>query len=116
MSKLINSQPFDIFSTEKDVVTLRDFTTDSDSLSYKRTAPKRQKDFPGVARSELKLSRVDASTGELVGTVTVTTSIRADASDTNKTAMMAISKAALADSAWTDLINDQRLPLNLSAS
>lgn len=111
MSKTINAQPFDIHSTEKDVVSLKDYSGDADTLSYKRIAPKRVKDFPGMAKSELKLTRTDPVTGELVGIITVATSIRADASATTKSSMMATGKAALADSAWTDLVNDQRLPL-----
>lgn len=111
MSKTINAQPFDIHSTEKDAVSLRDYTSDKDTLTYKRIAPKRVKDFAGVARSELKLTRVDPTTGELVGNITVLTNIRADASAADKTAMMAIIKSAQADAAWPDLVNDQRLPL-----
>lgn len=115
MSKTINAQPFDIHSTLGDAVTLRDYTGDKDTLAYKRSAPKRVKDFPGMAKSELKLTRIDPVTGELVGIITVATSIRADAIQTEKDAMMALSKAAMADSAWTDLVTDQRLPLNVSA-
>nr|URG16111.1 MAG: coat protein [Leviviridae sp.] len=111
MSKTINAQPFDIHSTEKDAVSLRDYTGDKDTLSYKRTAPKRVKDFPGMAKTELKLTRVNPTTGELVGIITVSTSIRADATAADKTAMMALSKAAADDAAWTDLVTDQRLPL-----
>jgi len=116
MSKVINTQPFDIHSTEKDVVSLRDYTGDKDTLAYKRIAPKRVKDFPGMAKSELKLTRVDPSTGELVGIITVATSIRADAAATAKTEMQSLVKAAAADAAWADLVNDQRLPLVVSAS
>lgn len=116
MSKTINAQPFDIHSTEKDAVSLRDYTGDKDTLTYKRIAPKRVKDFPGMAKSELKLTRVNNATGELVGIVAITTSIRADATTADKDAMMAISKAAAADGAWTELVSDQRLPLVVSAS
>jgi hypothetical protein len=115
MSKTINAQPFDIHSTLGDAVVLRDYTGDKDSIAYKRTAPKRVKDFPGMAKSEMKLTRIDPVTGELVGIITVATSIRADAADADKSAMMALAKAAAADGAWTDLVTDQRLPLNVSA-
>jgi hypothetical protein len=111
MSKTINSQPFDIYSAVGDVVQLHDFTGKKDTLAYKRTAPKRVKDFPGMAKSELKLTRVDPATGALVGIVTVSTSIRADASDADKTALQAIIKSAEADAAWEALVEDQRLPL-----
>lgn len=115
MSKTINAQPFDIHSTEKDAVSLRDYAGDKDTLAFKRTAPKRVKDFPGMAKSELKLTRVDPSTGELVGIMTVSTSVRADALAADKTAMMDLIKAAAADASWADLVTDQRLPLNVSA-
>lgn len=111
MTKTINTQPFDIHSTEKDIVSLRDYTGDKDSLTFKRTAPKRVKDFPGMAKSELKLTRVDPTSGELVGIITVATSIRADASATDRSQMMSLTKAAAADASWADLVNDQRLPL-----
>jgi hypothetical protein len=115
MSKTINAQPFDIHSTQGDVVQLRDYTGDKDTLSYKRTAPKRVKDFPGMAKSELKLTRIDPATGELVGIITVATSIRADSIATDRSQMMTLAKAATVDAAWADLVNDQRLPLNVSA-
>lgn len=116
MSKLINSQPFDIHATERDTVSLRDYTGDKDTFTVKRTAPKRVKDFPGMAKSELKLTRVDSVTGELIGIMTVSTSIRADATGTNKTEMRALTRSALADTMWNDLVDDQRLPLIVSAS
>jgi len=116
MSKTINAQPFDIHSTEKDAVSLRDYAGDKDTLTFKRTAPKRVKDFPGMAKSELKLTRVNPTTGELVGIITVSTSIRADAAAADKSAMQALIKSAEADAAWADLVNDQRLPLIVSAS
>lgn len=111
MSKVFNTQTFDIYSTEKDVVSLRDFANDKDTLAYKRLAPKRTKDSPGMAKSELKITRVDPTTGVLIGIVNVSSSIRADATAADKTALMAIITAAQADGAWTELVTDQRLPL-----
>jgi hypothetical protein len=111
MTKTINTQPFDIHSTEKDVVLLRDYTGDKDTLAFKRTAPKRVKDFPGMAKSELKETRVDNTTGELIGIITTSTSFRADAVSTEIDAAMTLHKAALADAAWPALVKDQRLPL-----
>jgi hypothetical protein len=58
---------------------------------------------------------VDLSTGELVGIIIVATSIRADAAGADKMVMMALVKVAEADAAWADLVNDQRLPLVVSA-
>ena len=111
MTKTINTQPFDIHSTEKDAVSLRDYTGDKDTLLYRRTAAKRQKDFPGMAKSELKETRVDSTTGELIGIITTSTSFRADAPSSEVVGAMTLHKAALADAAWASLVQDQRLPL-----
>lgn len=114
MTKVLNTQPFDLHASGLDVVTLRDYTGDKDTLAYKRTAPKRVKDFPGMAKSEMKVTRVDPTTGELIGIVTVSTSIRADAAAADKSALRGLTDAAIADAAWAALVDEQRLPLNLA--
>lgn len=112
MSKTLNSIVYDIHSTEKDVVVLRDYASDASQLSYKRTAPKRLKDFPGMEKTELKHT-VTGADGSIIGIQTVTTSIRADAAEAVRSSLNATTQAALADSAYTDLVQNQRLPLSI---
>lgn len=110
MSKTLNTVIFDLFSSEKDVVTLRDFTGDRKSLTYKRSAPKRTKDFPGMEKSELKLSLIDPVLGT-IGIVTLSTSVRADTADVIKTDLIQTIIAAAGDTSYPQLVLDQRLPL-----
>lgn len=112
MSKTLNTKPFDIYSSEKDVTVLRDFTGDKDQIAYKRTAPKRVGTFPGMQKTEMKHTNL-AADGSVVSIVTVTTSIRADAIDAAKDDIMLTFKAAVADGAWSTLVLDQRLPLTI---
>lgn len=111
MSKTFDSKPFDLFSTEKDVVVLSDFGTNSGQISYKRTAPKRTKDFAGMEKGEVKHTLVDPTTGVTIGIVATSTSILATATDAQRTHLIAVQQAALADSAFTALAMDRRLPL-----
>lgn len=110
MSKTLNSVIFDLFSSEKDVVTFRDFSGDKKSLAYKRSAPKRTKDFPGMEKTELKLTLTDPVLGT-IGIVTVSTSVRADTSDAAKTDLILSTAAAVDDASYSQLVLDQRLPL-----
>lgn len=112
MSKTLNTIVFSTHSQEKDAVVLRDYVNDASQLSYKRTAPKRVKDFPGMEKTELKHTLTGAD-GEVIGIQTVTTSIRADAVVANRDKLRSTTAAALADTAYVDLINDQRLPLGV---
>lgn len=110
MSKTLNGANFDVFATERDVVTLRDFSGDKKSIAYKRSAPKRTKDFPGMEKTELKLTLVDPVLGT-IGIVTLSTSVRADTVDAVKTDLIQTITAAAVDAAYSQLVLDQRLPL-----
>lgn len=110
MSKIFATLPFNTHAQERDVVVLRDYTGDKNQLSYKRTAPKRVKDFPGMEKTEMKHTMTDAS-GNIVGIQTVSTSIIATASASDRQALLAVTNAAINDEAYTSLVNDQRLPL-----
>lgn len=112
MSKTLNAFVFDTFSNEKDVTILRDFSGGKLSLAYKRSAPKRVKDFPGMEKSELKLTVTDPTLG-VVAIVSSNTSIRADADDATRSSTIATMLAAMADSAYTQLVQDQRLPISV---
>lgn len=112
MSKLFANLPFNTHAQERDVVVLRDYTGDKNQISYKRTAPKRVKDFPGMEKTELKHTMTDAS-GNVIGIQTVSTSIIATASVADRQALLAVTTAALSDEAYTSLVNDQRLPLTV---
>lgn len=112
MSKTLNSIVFSTHSQEKDAVVLRDYVNDASQISYKRTAPKRVKDFPGMEKTEVKHT-LTGTDGSLLGIQTVTTSIRADVLPAVRTSMSATTAAAIADSAYSDLVLDQRLPLNV---
>lgn len=110
MTKTFNAHTFNLFAQERDAVVLRDFSTLVDSLAFKRTAPKRQKDFPGMEKSEMKVTLINPATGEIVGIVSAVTSIRADALPAVRDGLKATFRAAVADAAWDDLVNSQRLP------
>lgn len=110
MSKTFATLPFNTHAQERDAVVLRDYTGDKNQISYKRTAPKRLKDFPGMEKSELKHTMTDSS-GNIVGIQTVSTSIIATASQTDRQALLAVTNAAINDEAYTSLVYDQRLPL-----
>lgn len=110
MSKTFANLPFNTHAHERDAVVLRDYTGDQNQISYKRTAPKRVKDFPGMEKTELKHTMTDAS-GNIIGIQTVSTSIIASASAVDRQALLAVTAAAVADEAYTSLVNDQRLPL-----
>lgn len=110
MSKTLNTVVFDLFSSEKDVTTFRDFTGNQKTLSYKRSAPKRTKDFPGMEKSEVKITLTDPVLGT-VGIVTVNSSIRADSLDATKTDLIETIKGALDEAAYPQLVLDQRLPI-----
>lgn len=112
MAKTLNTVAYNIFSLEKDVVTLRDFSGDMASLAYKRIAPKRTKDFPGMEKGEVKHVLMDPVLGT-IGIVTVSTSIRAGTSTAIKTALAATIAEVVADASFTDLVQDQRLPLTV---
>lgn len=110
MSKMLNSQPFDMHSQLADAVVLHDYTSKVDTLTYKRQAAKRVKDYPGVERTEVKLQRIDPLTGEVIGTVIAQTAIKAGTPDSVRDSLMATLKAAEADSSWADLVHVQKLP------
>lgn len=110
MSKTFATKPFDTYSTEKDSVVLHNFSTKLDVLSYKRTAPKRVKDFPGMEKSEMKHTLVDA-TGQVLGIFTVSTSIKADVATAVRDTMKSVVVAAMADATFDSLYRDQRLPV-----
>lgn len=111
MSKLFNTVTFSLFSTEKDIVTLRDFADNKKSVTYKRSAPKRVKDFPGMEKSEVKMTLTDPTLG-VIGIVTVSSSIRADSLDPIRTDLILSVKDMVNEAAYSDLVTDQRLPLN----
>lgn len=111
MSKTFNSVSFALFSVEKDVVVLSDSSTNTGTISYKRTAPKRQKDFPGMEKGEIKHTLVDPVTGAVIGIVTTSTSVLATATDAQRTSLIAVQKASLDDSAFTSLVMDRQIPL-----
>lgn len=111
MSKTFATVVYDVFSQEKDVVTLRDFVNDKFQIAYKRLLPKRTKDFPGMEKTEQKLTVSDPVLG-VIGIVTVATSIRADQTAATKTSILAQSTAMQADAAYTSLVQDQKLPFN----
>lgn len=111
MSKTFATIVYDTFSQEKDVVTLRDFVNDKFQAAYKRLLPKRTKDFPGMEKTELKLTQSDPVLGT-IGIVTISTSIRADQPAAVKTALLAQLTAIQADAAYTALVMDQKLPFN----
>ena len=110
MSKTFATLPFNTHAQERDAVVLRDYTGDKNQISYKRTAPKRLKDFPGMEKTEIKHTMTDAS-GNIVGIQTVSTSIIATASQMDRQALLAVTNAAINDEAYTSLVYDQRLPL-----
>lgn len=110
MSKTFATLPFNTHAQERDAVVLRDYTGDKNQISYKRTAPKRLKDFPGMEKTEIKHTMTDSS-GNIVGIQTVSTSIIATASQTDRQALLAVTNAAINDEAYTSLVYDQRLPL-----
>lgn len=111
MSKTFNSIAFNLFSVEKDVVVLSDSSTNTGTVSYKRTAPKRQKDFPGMEKGEIKHTMVDPVTGAIIGIVTTSTSVLATATDAQRTNLIVVQKASLDDSAFTSLVMDRQIPL-----
>lgn len=110
MSKTLNSVPYILFSVEKDAVTFRDSANDG-GVSYKRSAPKRTKDFPGMEKSEVKHTVTDPTVG-VIGILTISTSIRADATDAQKAAIVATGASLMADAAYLPLVQGQQLPLN----
>lgn len=110
MSKLLATKPYDVHSFERDAVVLRDYTNDNSSIAFKRTAAKRTKDFPGMSKSETKYTLTDIS-GSLIGIVSVSTSIRADATSISKSDLLDTTRAVVADASWTDLVTDHRLPI-----
>lgn len=109
MTKTIALKPFDIHSLEKDVVTVRDYSGDRSSIAFKRQAPKRIKDFPGMEKSETKYTLTGIG-GTLIGIVTISTSIRADADAASRTDLLVLPRAVIDDDLWTQLVTDQRLP------
>lgn len=111
MSKTFNSIAFTLFSVEKDVVVLSDSSTNTGTVSYKRTAPKRQKDFPGMEKGEIKHTMVDPVTGAVIGIVSTSTSVLATATDAQRTSLIAVQKASLDDSAFSSLVMDRQIPL-----
>lgn len=113
MSKTLNTIVFDIHAQERDVVVLKAYATDANLLSFKRTAPKRTKDFPGMEKTEIKHTLIDPLTGVVIGIQTVSTSIRADAVPASRDNLTGVTKAALADATYDALISDQRLPLSV---
>lgn len=112
MSKTLNSIVFNVHFAAGDAVVLRDYVNDASTLSYKRTAPKRVKDFPGMEKTEVKHTLTGAD-GSIIGIQTVTTSIRADALPAVRSSMIATTAAALADATYEDLVQDQRLPYSV---
>lgn len=110
MGKTLNSVTYALFSLEKDAVTFRDLANDG-GVSYKRTAPKRTKDFPGMEKSEVKHTVTDPNLG-VIGILTISTSIRADATNDQKAAIAATGQAAMSDGAYLPLVQSQQLPLN----
>lgn len=111
MSKTLNSIAFDIHSQEKDAVVLKAYATDANTLSLKRIAPKRTKDFPGMEKTEVKHTLIDTATGAVIGIQTVSTSIRADSTAAVRNSIAGVTKALLDDAIYADLLLDQRLPL-----
>lgn len=112
MSKTLNTKLFDIYSLEKDSTVLRDFTGGLDQLSYKRTAPKPTKVFPGMEKSEMKHTRF-AADGSLVAIVTVSTSVLHGTTAAVRDEVIATSRAAVADTLWPTVVKDQRLPITV---
>lgn len=113
MSKTLNAIVFDIYAVERDVVVLKAYATDANLLSFKRTAPKRTKDFPGMEKTEVKHTLIDPATGAVIGIQTVSTSIRADATAVNREILTGVTTDALASAIYGDLVSDQRLPLTV---
>lgn len=111
MSKTLNSVNYALFSVEKDVVVLSDLSTNSGTVSFKRTAPKRQKDFPGMEKGEIKHTLVDPVSGAIIGIVNTSTSVLATATDAQRTSLIAVQQAILADSAFSSLVMDRQIPL-----
>lgn len=114
MTITVNEIPFDLFSTEKDIVSYRDFTgenSDNPTLVFKRALPKPTKDFVGMEKSETKLT-LRNSAGELVGIFSLSTSIRADQLESVKTSGLSTMAAVAAHAATVALVKEQRLPYN----
>lgn len=104
----INTVNFEISTVEKDVVQFRDFTGNAESLTFKRQAPKRTKDFPGMEKSESKYVISDPILG-VIAIATVNTSIRADQPDSVRNRVIAAVQGVGAISEFDDLVLDQRL-------
>lgn len=113
MSKTLNSIVFDIHSQEKDVVVLKAYATDANTLSYKRILPKRTKDFPGMEKTEVKHTLVDPLTGATLAIHTISTSVLATATSEQRQSSKALMAAVIADATYASLLDDQRLPLSL---
>lgn len=109
MSKTYATRVFDNFSIEKDAIALRDFTNNDLTLINRRTLPKRSGTFPGMEKAEVKLTMIDTATGEPIGIVTLSSSIKVGTSDASRDLLRDIVVEVASSADYTNLLNDQRL-------
>lgn len=109
MSKTYATRTFDSFSVEKDTIVLRDFTNNDLTIQNRRSLPKRAGDFPGMEKSEVKVTLVDPATGQTKAIATVSTSILVGTDPTKRDLVRDILVEIASSADYTNLIAGQRL-------
>lgn len=110
--KTIANHNFELDAQTGNSVTYRDFEHDDIAVMVNRTPPKPRKDFPGMERGEFRVKLMDPATKQIIGTVSVSTSLLATIPGTARDTITAVTRGVVADSAFAALIADNRIPLN----
>lgn len=106
----LNTVAYNKHSQSGDVVVLKDYVSDKKVATFRRTAPVRVKDFPGMEKTFVKLSVTDDE-GKLLGVLDVQTSVLVGSSAAaTKTTITGFLDALASATEFTDLVTDQKLP------
>lgn len=114
MTITINTLAFDVKSVSDTTVNLQNFAVPAigaPTLKVSVSDPKPVKDFVGTSKAEGKLTFRDA-TGAVIGIYAVTSSVRADVSETDRLAHLSTLGALVAHQSFEDAVVKVRSPIN----
>lgn len=112
MTITVNTKAFDVKSSSETYVELQNFAVPAvmaERLKLSYTDPKPTKDYVGNGRSEVKLTFRNAA-GEVVGILSMNTSIRADVAEADRLSFLATLAACGGDAKVQNMVKRGQIP------
>lgn len=114
MTITVTAKAFDVKSSSETYVSLQNFAVpaiSAEQMKISYSDPKPTKDFVGMGKAEGKVTFRDAL-GAVTGILSINSSIRADVSETDRTAMLALITALGGDAKFIATVKRGQIPFN----